>query len=66
MVAIKELNSEGIIKGYSNGLYHPDDEVTRGQAAAIINRALHLAAPSSASFNIISERSLPLQACEGR
>ncbi|MED1420740.1 NlpC/P60 family protein [Bacillus smithii] len=54
LVAIKELNSEGIIKGYSNGLYHPDDEVTRGQAAAIINRALHLAAPSSASFKDVS------------
>jgi hypothetical protein len=52
--AIKELNNEGIIKGYSNGLYHPDDAVTRGQAAAVINRALHLTAPSSSNFKDVS------------
>ncbi len=38
--AIKVLNEQNVIKGYDNNIYKPEEEVTRGQAAAIINRVL--------------------------
>lgn len=52
--AISSLNSESIITGYSNGTFKPNDSVTRGQAAAIINRALKLPASPIRSFNDVS------------
>ncbi|HZG71136.1 MAG TPA: NlpC/P60 family protein [Chondromyces sp.] len=52
--AIKELNEENIIKGYENGTYRPQDEVTRGQAAAIIARALDLTASPTTKFSDVN------------
>ena len=37
---ICSLKSQGIIGGYSDGLYHPDYPVTRGQFASLIIRSL--------------------------
>ena len=38
--AIKTLSTQGIIQGYEDGKFRPDAQVTRGQAAAIVNRVL--------------------------
>ena len=38
--AIQQLSSKGIISGYTDDTFRPTDFVTRGQAAAIINRIL--------------------------
>lgn len=43
--AVKEidfLSSKGIIKGYANGYFGPNDHVKRSQAAVMISRALNL------------------------
>jgi peptidoglycan DL-endopeptidase CwlO len=49
--AIKQLNKENIIKGYNDQSYRPDDQVTRGQAAGIINRVLNYSTTGSNSFS---------------
>ncbi|MFS0783800.1 NlpC/P60 family protein [Bacillus sp. 1P06AnD] len=38
--AVKDISKKGIIKGYDDGTFRPAESVTRGQAAAIINRVL--------------------------
>lgn len=38
--SIRELASRGTIKGYGNGMYGPDNPVTRAQMAALIARAM--------------------------
>ncbi len=38
--AIKTLGIKGIIEGYDDGTFRPESNVTRGQAAAIVNRVL--------------------------
>lgn len=38
--AIKTLSTAGIINGFENGNFGPEQSVTRGQAAAIINRTI--------------------------
>jgi len=48
--AITSLNSGEIIMGYNDGTFKPNDSVTRGQAAAIINRVLKLTALNSNVF----------------
>lgn len=48
--AVKSLTSQEIIKGYSDGTFRPDDNVTRHQAAAILNRYLGLEASESDGF----------------
>ncbi|MBM7609091.1 hypothetical protein JOD29_002357 [Lysinibacillus composti] len=40
--AVKSLSERGIIKGFPNGTFKPNDHVTRGQAAIIIAGALGL------------------------
>lgn len=40
--AIENLAKRGVINGYGNGRFGPEDSVTRGQAAKIIARALGL------------------------
>ena len=39
--AINTLGGNGVIQGYGDGTFHPEDKVTRGQAAAIVNRILN-------------------------
>jgi peptidoglycan DL-endopeptidase CwlO len=53
--AIKQLNSENVINGYKDNSYRPDEQVTRGQAAAIINRVLNYSTSEQNSFNDVGE-----------
>lgn len=40
--AIKEMSEKEIITGFEDATFRPDEKVTRGQTAAIINRVLQL------------------------
>ena len=44
------MTSNGIISGYDDGTFRPEEAVTRGQAAAIINRALNYTPKTIHSF----------------
>ena len=52
--AVKTLSTQGVISGYSDGSFRPTSSVTRGQAAAIVNRIVKHTAPSSVSFKDVS------------
>lgn len=47
-VAIRDLNIQGVVSGFANQQFKPNETVTRGQASAMINRVLGLQ-PSAAS-----------------
>ncbi|TBL81143.1 alpha/beta fold hydrolase [Paenibacillus thalictri] len=44
---IADLSRSGIIEGDADGLFHPDEDVTRGVAALWLSRALKLPVPAS-------------------
>ena len=48
--AIEELASRGIINGVSDGVFAPDKTMTRAEFAAIVTRALGLAAEDTKAF----------------
>ena len=48
--AIKTLGTKGIIQGYDDGTFRPESNVTRGQAAAIVNRVLNYEPKNLNSF----------------
>ena len=48
--AIESLSSLEVIKGYSDNTFRPDQYVTRGQAAAMINRALKYTPSTKTTF----------------
>lgn len=48
--AIKALSTAGIINGFDNGTFGPDQSVTRAQAAAIINRVMKHEPSTLATF----------------
>jgi len=50
-VAIKSLNIDGIVSGYENQEFRPTVSVTRGQAAAMINRELKLSPKGTSQFS---------------
>ncbi|WP_342542046.1 C40 family peptidase [Paenisporosarcina sp. FSL H8-0542] len=50
-VAIKELNMDGVINGFENQQFRPNAEVTRGQAAAMVNRVLKLTPKNQSRFS---------------
>ena len=52
--AIKALNVEGIINGYENQQFRPTTEVTRGQAAAMVNRVLKLSPKDKVTFTDVA------------
>lgn len=52
--AIIALYNEDIISGYNNNQFKPENPVTRGQAAAIINRVLGLQATNLNSFKDVN------------
>lgn len=52
--AITNLGKTGIINGFEDFNFKPDNAVTRGQAAALLNRKLNLKASSSTSFKDVS------------
>lgn len=49
-VAIKSLNVSGVINGFEKQDFRPTEEVTRGQAAAMINRVLKLKPAKTIQF----------------
>jgi hypothetical protein len=52
--AIKTLTDSKVINGYNDYTFRPDEQVTRGQAAAILNRVLGLPSQSSSKFTDVS------------
>lgn len=50
-VAIKTLNVDGIVSGFANQQFKPNETVTRGQASAMINRVLGLQASSASTYS---------------
>ncbi len=50
-VAIKALNMKGIVSGFPNQEFRPTSSITRGQAAAMINRELKLTPNSTSKFS---------------
>lgn len=55
--AITDLTSKGVIAGFSDQTFRPESPVTRGQAAAIINRVLKKEPKSIYSFKDVSTSS---------
>nr|WP_295974426.1 C40 family peptidase [uncultured Bacillus sp.] len=53
--AIKTLTASSIVLGYSDGTFHPDENVTRAQAAVIINRVLKKQASTPSGFSDVSD-----------
>ena len=53
-VAIKSLNVSGIISGFDKQDFRPTEKVTRGQAAAMINRVLQLKPAKTIRFKDVS------------
>ena len=49
--AIKALNVEGIVGGFPNQEFRPASSITRGQAAAMINRELKLTPKNTSTFS---------------
>lgn len=52
--AIKSLNTSGIISGFEKQDFRPNESVTRGQAAAMVNRVLKLQPSSAVNFSDVS------------
>ena len=52
--AIIALNEKGIINGYLDGTFKPENQITRGHAAAMINRELKLDATIEVAFKDVS------------
>jgi len=52
--AISVLTKQGVIQGFEDGSFRPDANVTRGQAAAIINRVLNKQPQSLNSFSDVA------------
>lgn len=53
--AIKALTDKEVINGFENYTFRPDENVTRGQAAAIINRVLNLEPKVMSHFTDVSK-----------
>ncbi|MDW0111119.1 C40 family peptidase [Sporosarcina aquimarina] len=54
--AILALNKKGVINGYLDGTFKPEGHITRGHAAAMINRILKLKASHSIKFTDVSPK----------
>lgn len=52
--AIKSLNTSGIINGFEKQDFRPNESITRGQAAAMVNRVLKLQPSSTVKFSDVS------------
>lgn len=52
--AIIALNEIGVIKGYEDSTFKPEKTITRGQAAAMINRKLKLKASTEVTFTDVA------------
>lgn len=52
--AIHSLSQEGIINGYKDATFRPENSITRGQTAAMVNRVLNLKAQNPVNFTDVS------------
>ncbi len=52
--AIKTLNLDGVINGYDRQDFRPDTDVTRGQAATMVNKVLKLTANNPVAFRDVA------------
>ncbi|WP_298824567.1 C40 family peptidase [uncultured Planococcus sp.] len=52
--AIKSLNVSGIINGFEKQDFRPNESITRGQAAAMVNRVLELQPSGAVNFSDVS------------
>ncbi|WP_168124001.1 NEAT domain-containing protein [Paenibacillus sp. HB172176] len=50
-IDIEKAIKRGIVTGYSDGTFHPDNIVTRGEFAVMISRALNLEGEGRAAFS---------------
>lgn len=53
-IAIKSLNIAGVINGYERQDFRPDTDVTRGQAATMVNKVLKLTAEKPVAFRDVA------------
>src|SRR5690606_33277723 len=61
---IQSAAEAGIVNGYSDDTFHPDEEVTRGHAAVLIARAFDLPQAQRAMFTDVSEGDLEYSAVQ--
>lgn len=54
--AILSLSGSGIINGFPNDEFKPEETITRGQAAAILNRVLNLTPTTTNKFNDVDNK----------
>lgn len=52
--AILSLSQDGIINGYKDATFKPENSITRGQTAAMVNRVLNLKAQNPVNFTDVS------------
>lgn len=52
--AIVSLSQSGVINGYKDSTFKPDNSITRGQTAAMVNRVLKLQAQMPVNFTDVS------------
>ncbi|QJD87384.1 S-layer homology domain-containing protein [Cohnella herbarum] len=52
---ISEWYEAGLVKGYSDGSFRPDDGITRSEFAALVNRSFQLTEPAAISFKDVKE-----------
>ncbi len=55
--AIYALSEKGIISGYGNGFFGPEDTLTRAQAVKIINRVFSYSVPAEITFPDVNKDS---------
>jgi len=48
--ALEKWNSQGVLKGYPDGTFHPNAEITRAEIVTVINRIFGFQTSSSKSF----------------
>lgn len=54
---ISEMSSKGIIRGYQDGTFKPDEKITRKHAAALLSRALDLKAGNATIKDVSKDNS---------
>lgn len=52
--AILSLSEDGVINGYKDATFKPENSITRGQTAAMVNRVLKLQAQNPVNFTDVS------------
>lgn len=53
--AILALSQDGVINGYKNSTFKPENSITRGQTAAMLNRVLNLNANNPVQFTDVAK-----------